>query len=64
MQQEANRQLMMQNEIELAERQKMMVAMHKTQHKKDKIEKEAKWTNQYGELVPLPEVWYKHYYKL
>ena len=56
LQQEANRQLMMQNEMELADRQRQMVAMHKTQHKQDKIQKEVKWTNHYGEKEALPEV--------
>lgn len=55
-QQEANRQLMLQNEIELAEKQRQMNEMLKTQHKKDKVEKEQKWTNYYGEQIPLPEV--------
>ena len=56
MQQEANRQLMMQNELDLAEKQRQMVAMHKTQHKVDKVQKEVKWTNHYGETIPLPEI--------
>jgi hypothetical protein len=33
-----------------------MVEMHKTQHKSDKVEKEVKWTNYYGEQVPLPQL--------
>jgi hypothetical protein len=33
-----------------------MMAMHKTQHKKDKVEKEVRWTNVYGEQIPIPEV--------
>ncbi len=49
MQQEANRQLMLQNEIELAERQRQMAMMLKTQHKGDKVQKERFWTNAYGE---------------
>jgi hypothetical protein len=43
MQQEANRQLMLQNELELAEKQRQMVAMHKTQHKQDKHAKDQRW---------------------
>ena len=57
-QQEANRQLMLQNEIELSERQRQMAMMLKTQHKGDKVQKERFWTNAYGEQIPLPEVWY------
>ena len=56
MQQEANRQVMMQNETELRERQRQMVEMHKTQHKTDKVEKEVKWTNYYGEQIAQPNV--------
>ena len=56
MQQEANRQLMLQNELELAEKQKQMNLMHRDQHLKDKVQKEIKWQNNYGEQVPLPHV--------
>lgn len=56
MQQEANRQLMLQNEMELAEKQRQMMAEHKQQHKSDKIQKENKWTNHYGEQIPLPDL--------
>lgn len=41
--------------MELDEKKRQMVAMHKTQHKKDKVEKDNKWTNYYGEQVPLPD---------
>ena len=56
MQQEANRMLMMQNEMELDEKKRTMVAQHKMQHKVDKVGKEEKWMNHYGEQVPLPEL--------
>jgi hypothetical protein len=47
---------MVQNELELQDRQKQMIAGLKGQHKVDKIVTQKKWTNQYGELVPLPEL--------
>ena len=56
MQQEANRQLMLQNELELAEKQRQMNAMHRDQHLHDKVQKELKWKNNYGEQNPLPYV--------
>lgn len=56
MQQEANRQLMLQNEIELQEKQRMIAMGLKTQHKGDKHVKEQKWTNHYGEQLPLPSL--------
>jgi hypothetical protein len=34
---------MLQNELELAEKQRQMMAMHKTQHKQDKIAKDERW---------------------
>lgn len=54
MQQEANRQLMLANELELAEKNRQMEAARKTQHKQDKLAKETKWPNYYGDLNPLP----------
>lgn len=56
MQQEANRQLLLQNELELTEKQQQIMAMHKNQHKQDKVVKEQKWRNFYGEKDPLPEL--------
>lgn len=56
LQQEANRQLMLQNELELQEKQRQMMMEHKQQHKSDKVQKEVKWTNHYGEQIPLPDV--------
>lgn len=47
---------MLQNELELAEKQRQMQQMLKTQHKVDKIAKEQKWSNYYGDKNPLPEV--------
>lgn len=47
---------MLQNEMELRQKQQDMVANLKKQHKVDKIETQVKWTNQYGEKVPLPEL--------
>jgi len=34
---------MLQNELELSEKQKQMMQMHKAQHKVDKIAKEERW---------------------
>ena len=56
MQQEANRQLMLQNELELKQKQQMIAMGLKTQHKGDKHVKDAKWTNHYGEQMPLPSL--------
>ncbi len=56
MQQEANRQIMLQNELDLAEKQRQMNLMHRDQHLKDKVQKEIKWKNAYGEQNPLPYV--------
>jgi len=56
LQQEANRQLMLQNEKELSEKQKQMNAMHRDTHKSDKHVKNDRWTNYYGEKVPMPEL--------
>lgn len=30
--------------------------LHKTQHKQDKVFKEKKWENHYGELNALPDI--------
>jgi hypothetical protein len=35
--------------MDLAAKQQQMVAMHKTQHKQDKVEKNNKWPNYYGD---------------
>ncbi|CDW72971.1 UNKNOWN [Stylonychia lemnae] len=56
LQQEANRQLMLQNELELWQKQQSMVAGLKTQAKSDKHSKDQKWTNHYGEQIPLPSL--------
>jgi hypothetical protein len=37
MQQEANRQLMLQNELELADKKRQMNMMHRDQHLNDKV---------------------------
>ena len=55
MQQEANRQMLLQNEIELDEKKKQMAQAHRTQHKADKVEKDDRWVNFYGEKNPLPD---------
>lgn len=47
---------MLQNELDLAEKQKQMNLMHRDQHLADKVQKEIKWQNQYGEQNPLPHV--------
>ena len=56
MQQEANRQLMLQNEMDLSEKQKQMSSVHRDQHKGDKVVKDQRWTNYYGEQNQLPHV--------
>ena len=47
---------MLQNEIDLTTKQQTIMAGLKQQHKGDKHVKEQKWTNHYGEQVPLPDV--------
>lgn len=47
---------MLQNEMELDEKKKQMVAMLKTQAKVDNRQKQERWTNYYGEKEPLPEL--------
>lgn len=54
MQQMANTELMMQNELELREKQRQIAEGLKTQHKSDKHVKNDRWTNYYGEQHPLP----------
>ena len=48
---------MLQNEIELKEKQRIIAMSLKTQHKGDKHEKDQKWTNHYGEQQPLPDLY-------
>ena len=55
MQQEANRQLMLQNEIELADKERMLMEQHRAQHKVDKVEKDTRWQNFYGEKNAQPD---------
>lgn len=33
-----------------------MALEHKLKHKGDKVEKEQRWVNQYGEKIPQPDV--------
>ena len=56
MQQQANTQLMLHNEMELREKQRQIAEGLKTQHKSDKHVKNEKWTNYYGEQQPLPSL--------
>ncbi len=55
-QQEANRQIMFQNEVELGEKQKQMMGQMKQTSKTDNIDKQGRWHNYYGERDNLPEV--------
>jgi hypothetical protein len=54
MQQEANRQLMLQNEVTLNENKAQMVKDLKDQHKRDQVAKKNRWDNPYGDKDPLP----------
>lgn len=56
LQHEANRQLLTQNELALDEKKRQHIAEHKAQAKVDKIAKEQKWSNYYGDKDPLPQV--------
>jgi len=52
----ANTQQFLNNEVELAERGKSMVGANRDQALLDKTAKDARWPNMYGDLNPLPEV--------
>lgn len=55
-QQAKNTEMMLANEMELKNRQEQMVKEHKEQHKVDKVAKDQRWPNLYGDLNPLPDV--------
>ena len=51
-----NTEMMLNNEMELKSRQEQMVKELKEQHKVDKVAKDQKWPNHYGDLNALPDV--------
>lgn len=48
----ANTQHFLNNEIELAEKEKKLIGEHRDQHLVDKTAKDARWPNMYGDLNP------------
>ena len=52
----ANTQHYLNNEIDLKDKQLAMEAAHKTTNLKEKEEKYARWPNMYGDLNPIPDV--------
>jgi hypothetical protein len=52
----ANTQNLLDNEVDLAQKQKMMMGSLRDEHLRQKQEKDAMWPNKYGDLDPLPEV--------
>lgn len=52
----ANTQQFLNNEIELKDKQKQMQEAHRDQHLVDKTAKDERWPNMYGDLNPLPDV--------
>ena len=52
----ANTQYQLNNELELQAKQRQMAEAHRDQHLSDKTAKDARWPNMYGDLDPLPEV--------
>jgi len=52
----ANTQQFLNNEVELAEKEKKLTEQHRDQHLVDKAAKDARWPNMYGDLNPLPDV--------
>jgi hypothetical protein len=48
----ANTQQFLNNEIELADKEKKLIREHRDQHLVDKTAKDARWPNMYGDLNP------------
>lgn len=48
----ANTQQFLNNEIELADKEKKLIEEHRDQHLVDKTAKDARWPNMYGDLNP------------
>lgn len=48
----ANTQQFLNNEIELADKEKKLIGEHRDQHLVDKVAKDARWPNMYGDLNP------------
>jgi hypothetical protein len=55
-QQAKNTEMMLANEMELQTRKENMVKEMKDQHKVDKVAKDQKWPNHYGDQNALPDV--------
>ena len=52
----ANTQHFLNNEIDLANKQSQMIKDHSDQAQLDKIAKDERWPNMYGDLNPQPDV--------
>ena len=48
----ANTQHFLNNEIELADKEKKLIEEHRDQHLVDKVAKDERWPNMYGDLNP------------
>lgn len=56
LQQEANRQMQLANEMEIKRKQQEMMAAQRDQNQGLKLEKNQRWSNFYGEKDDLPSV--------
>ena len=56
LQQEANRQMQLANEMEIKRKQREMMAAQRDQNQGLKLEKNQRWSNFYGEKDDLPSV--------
>ena len=56
LQQEANRQMQLDNEMEIKRKQQEMMAAQRDQNQGLKLEKNQRWSNFYGEKDDLPSV--------
>lgn len=52
----ANNQHFLNNELELENKEKTLMSEHRDQHLQDKTAKDARWPNMYGDQNPLPGV--------
>jgi len=52
----ANNQHFLNNELELENKEKTLMSEHRDQHLQDKTAKDARWPNMYGDLDALPDV--------
>jgi len=44
------------NELELQNKENTLMEAHRDQHLSDKVAKDERWPNMYGDLNPLPNV--------